>query len=82
VGEAWDCDHRIALINGGGHRESNLFLILKEHHKAKTALDVAEKAKIYAVRKKHLGLKKSKRPMIGSKASGWKRKMDGTWERR
>ncbi len=82
VGEPWDCDHTLALANGGGHRESNLRLILREHHKRKTLTDVAEKAKINTKRKKHLGLKKAKRPMPGSKDSAWKRKMDGTWEKR
>jgi len=78
VGESWDADHIIALINGGQHRESNLRPVLREHHKIKSRQDVALKAKIYAGRKQHLGLKRPKRPIPGSRASGWKRKMDGT----
>src|SRR5215469_5550332 len=82
VGEAWELDHVIAIANGGEHRESNLKPILTEHHRNKTRLDTAIKSKSYAVRRKILGLKKPKRPLIGSKASGWKRKMDGTLVRR
>src|SRR5215469_7925116 len=65
VGEAWELDHVIALANGGGHRESNLKPILTEHHRNKTRLDTAIKSKGYAVRRKLLGLKKPKRPLIG-----------------
>lgn len=82
AGERWECDHVVALANGGENRESNLAPALYKPHKAKTAADVAEKAKTARVRSKHLGIKKPKRPMPGSKASGWKRKMDGTTERR
>lgn len=57
-GEPWDCDHIVALCNGGQHRESNLAPALRAPHKEKTAADVAEKAKNYRVRKNHLGLKR------------------------
>ena len=49
-GEPWDLDHKVALINGGEHRETNLFPALRDKHRKKTAEDVAEKAKTYAVR--------------------------------
>lgn len=55
-GEAWQCDHVVALINGGENRESNLAPILEEQHHAKTAEDVAEKSKVARVRQKHLGI--------------------------
>ena len=57
AGELWDCDHIIALINGGEHREANLAPALRDKHKAKTADDVAEKAKVARKAKAHLGLK-------------------------
>ncbi|KKC39553.1 restriction endonuclease [Devosia epidermidihirudinis] len=57
-GEPWDLDHKIALINGGEHRESNLFPALRDKHREKTREDVAEKAQVAAVRKKHLGIRK------------------------
>ena len=81
-GEAWDAEHVIALILGGENRESNLRPALRKEHKKKTAQDVAAKSKSNTVRQKHLGIKQSKKPMPGSRRSGWKHRMDGTWERR
>lgn len=82
-GEAWDCDHVIALVNGGMHRESNLAPILADAHKDKTKEDLILKSKVYRKRAAHLGIKPKKgRPIPGSKASGFKRKMNGTVERR
>jgi 5-methylcytosine-specific restriction endonuclease McrA len=81
-GEPWDCDHRIALINGGEHRESNLFPALRDKHREKTAADVAEKALVARRRQKHLGIKKTSRPIFGSKASGWRIPFHGKPERR
>lgn len=82
TGELWNADHKIAIINGGENRESNLVPLIEAHHRVKTRADVAMKSVTYESRKRHLGLKKSKHPMPGSRASGWKRKMDGSWERR
>jgi len=58
AGEAWDCDHVVALANGGEHRESNLAPALKAPHREKTKADVAEKSLTARKRKKHLGIKK------------------------
>jgi 5-methylcytosine-specific restriction protein A len=55
-GEAWQCDHVKALINGGLNRESNLAPALVDAHKAKTRADVAEKSVIARKRAKHLGI--------------------------
>ena len=60
VADKWDCDHVKALINGGQNRESNLAPALRDKHKQKTKQDVAEKAKSYAVKSKHLGIAKLK----------------------
>ena len=62
-GDPFDYDHVKALCNGGEHRESNLALALRVKHRDKTAEDVAEKAKIDRIRKKHLGIWKSPHPM-------------------
>ena len=63
-GDAWELDHKVALINGGLNVESNLAPALKAAHREKTNADVAEKAKIARVRMKHLGIfPKSKRPL-------------------
>lgn len=75
-------DHRIALINGGANRESNIDVLCIACHAVKTRADVAEKAKTAKTRAGHLGVKKSSRPMPGSKASWFRKRMDGTVERR
>lgn len=78
AGDKWDCDHIIALCNGGEHRESNLAPAIREAHRAKTAEDVAQRAKDDRVRKKHLGIHQPKQIMPGSRASKYKKKLDGT----
>lgn len=55
-GDKWQIYHRVALINGGEHREANLQPVLDAPHKLKTRDDVAEKAKVSRIRQKHLGL--------------------------
>lgn len=55
AGEAWQCDHVLAIINGGQNRESNLAPILTDPHKEKTAEDVRIKAKTARTKAKHLG---------------------------
>lgn len=54
--DAWDCDHIIALINGGENRESNLAPALRDKHREKTADDVRLKSKVNRIRAKHLGI--------------------------
>lgn len=80
----WQCDHIIALVNGGGHAESNLQpLCASPCHSQKTKADVAEKSRVYRKAANHAGIKTRKgRPMPGSRASGIKRKMNGQVERR
>ena len=78
-GESWDCEDTIAIINGGERRESNLKPWLSEHHPKKTALDVAEKSRVYRKRAKHRGIEtRSARPMRGGRHDTLKKKMDGT----
>lgn len=64
-------DHRVALINGGENRESNLQPTHVWCHQAKTRQDVSYKAKVY---------KKRRRAIAGAKPrtiTRW-RKFDGT----
>lgn len=83
AGEPWDCDHVVALVNGGEHRESNLAPALRDKHREKTALDVREKSIVRRKRMKSLGIAPKKgRPMPGSKASGFRKRMNGEVERR
>lgn len=58
AGEKWEAEDKLAIINGGQRRESNLRPFLVEHHKAKTASDMKIKSKNARVRKVHLGIKK------------------------
>lgn len=81
-GDAYDFDHIIALCNGGEHRESNLAPALRDKHREKTAADVAERAKIDRIRKRHLGIDKPLHAMAGSKGSPWKKTFSYGWVRR
>ena len=65
-GDEWDCDHAIALANGGEHRESNLRPVLRSAHREKTKADVAEKSRVNRKRAKHLGIRPEK-PRIPSR---------------
>jgi 5-methylcytosine-specific restriction endonuclease McrA len=63
-GEAWELDHRIALVNGGRHAEDNLFPALKDAHREKTKGDQALKSKLARIAAKHAGTyPKSKTPL-------------------
>lgn len=70
AGESIDFDHRIALANGGGHREANLQALCGMCHVAKTRDDMAVKKKIASVRKKYLGLDRPKRKIPGRRFNG------------
>lgn len=83
VAETWTCEHLVALVNGGANAERNLGVTCNWCLPAKNAEDVAEKSEVARVRKKHVGIAAKRfRPIPGSKASGWRHRMDGTWERR
>lgn len=88
-GETWTLEHVIALINWRktddqphGNRESNLGVTCCNCLPAKNAADVSEKKIINRKRAKHLGIKNRANSMPGSKASGWKKKMNGEVVRR
>ncbi len=78
AGEYWQLDHVVALCNSGRNVESNLAPACRNCCYAKTALDVAEKAKVARIRSKHLNIKANSHPMSGSRRSKFKRKLDGT----
>lgn len=77
-GDKWELEHISALANGGQHRERNLAPALVEPHKIKTAADRKIKAKRDRAKKKRYGIVKTRNPLPGSKASRFKRCMDGT----
>ncbi|MFZ5783939.1 MAG: hypothetical protein ACOY4R_27390 [Pseudomonadota bacterium] len=80
--EAWIIEHPRALGLGGADDDTNKAPAHERCRRVKDKADVAAIAKAKRVKARHLGLKKSGRPMVGSRASGWKHRMDGTWERR
>ena len=83
IGKDWVCDHATALINGGENRERNLRVICGWcDRKVKTPADVAEKSKVARVKGKRLGTQRRGAPIPGSKRSGWRKRLDGTVERR
>lgn len=70
-GEVWHLDHRVALVNGGNHREGNLQVLCQWCHGGKTRKDVAEKSKTERKRRANLGVKRQR------SITGWRR-FDGT----
>ena len=81
--QKWDVDHWHPLWLGGEDTEANMKPLHVACHVGKTSGEAPIRAKSNRVRAKHLGLRKRQsKPMVGTRASGWKHKMDGTWERR
>ena len=81
VRERWIVEHMRALELGGEDTEANMAPVHEGCAIAKTngpQGDHARAAKAKRVKSKHLGIKKSKNPLPGSKGSKWKRKMDGS----
>ena len=83
-GDAWTLDHIKALINAGENREQNLHPLCSWCNPLKNAADVAEKSAVYVRGLSYNGIKPKPRgrPLIGTKASGWRHKMSGQWVRR
>jgi 5-methylcytosine-specific restriction protein A len=80
--DKWTCDHIKALINGGGNRETNLQVLCEWCDKPKTVFDLKEKAATYRRRKRHYGIKR-KRPSFATNRDGpFRKRVDGTVERR
>ncbi len=79
IGKRWTCDHKIALINGGENRESNLHPLGDDCcNPLKNAADVAEKSITYRKKLSNYGVRKAKgRPMRGTRASGIKKPFNG-----
>ncbi len=74
----WEADHVVPLALDGAE-------IMPAHwrcHRVKSAADWTEIAKGRRARERNLGIKRPARPMMGGKRSAWKRKMDGSVERR
>lgn len=81
---AWRADHNILHSSGGKEVADNLYPIrVKCDLEWKAADDNREAKKATRIMEKNLGIRRPKgRPMPGSRASGIKKKMDGSVERR
>jgi len=75
-------DHRIANALTGEPSLENCQCLCRACHAAKTRLDVAHIAKAKRRERRHIGIKrKPSRPLPGTRASGIRKRMDGTVER-
>jgi 5-methylcytosine-specific restriction enzyme A len=82
AGEPWEVEHVIALEISGDDSDGNLRPAHVACHRAKTAEDAGRIAKAKRVRAKHIGAHRPKATLPGSKASKWKRTVDGRTIRR
>lgn len=83
VRERWIDEHITPLARGGTNDWSNRGPAHERCARDKTRIDNSGAAKDKRVFAKHIGARAPKgRPLPGSRASGWKRKMDGTLVRR
>lgn len=82
-GTEWDCDHIKADWEGGDNTLENAQCLCKACHKPKSAEDNRLTKRADRKSRRDMGIRKSSSAIIpGSKASGWKKKMDGTVVRR
>jgi len=84
AGKSWDIDHVLPLALGGSNAPQNLQLLCKPCHIQKTAtLDIPMIAKTKRIKARHTGARApSARPILGSRSTPWKKKMNGTIVRR
>lgn len=76
-------DHRIPDALGGEPTLENCVCLCAKCHRSKTStVDVPMIAKAKRIEAKRVGAKKSKNPLPGSRATRWKRKIDGSVVRR
>ena len=81
VGEAWDVEHVIPLAQGGDDDGDNLQPAHRKCHADKSKQDATNTARAKRREAKHIGARKSARPIPGSKASGIRKRMSGKVER-
>jgi 5-methylcytosine-specific restriction protein A len=83
VGERWDADHIIALEISGNDGDDNLAPAHEACHRSKTSTaDIPQIAKAKRVAAKHTGAWRPRSIIPGSKASRWRKPINGTVERR
>lgn len=76
-------DHDIPDGIGGEPTLDNCRVLCRSCHAVKTAkADVPRIAKAKRVHRKHVGIRSAGRKMPGSRGTPWRKRMDGTVERR
>jgi 5-methylcytosine-specific restriction endonuclease McrA len=76
-----DCDHTIPLQDGGENRESNLRILLRKHHKAKTKAENIARGVERRHKAKALTTTRTRKAVGGfqtNRNSKFKKRMDGT----
>jgi 5-methylcytosine-specific restriction endonuclease McrA len=80
--ERWEVEHVVPYALTRDDSDENLRPAHASCHSAKTAQDVTQIAKAKRVEAKHNGAYRPKATLPGSKASKWKRTVDGRTVRR
>lgn len=81
--KGWTLEHIVPLVDGGADKLDNMAAYSNECAKAKTKKEATERATIRRKRDKFINaMPKSKRPMPGSRDSGWKKTFNNGWVRR
>lgn len=80
--EEWEADHIARHAEGGASTPENLLPIHFRCHREKSKVDNREVKKGVRISEKYSGVRRSSRPMPGSKRSGWRKKMNGVVEKR
>ena len=81
--EGWELEHIIPLAMGGSDKRDNLRPAHVKCHRVKTTEDVGNIARAKRREARHIGAKApSRNPLPGGRNSRWKKRMDGTVERR
>lgn len=76
-------DHILPVMLGGESTMENIQVLCIKCHRLKTTqADIPRIAKTKRIAAKHRGAKTTRNPLPGSKASGWRKRFDGTVERR
>ena len=75
-------DHIIEVRLGGDNSLGNCMVMRTKCHDLKTKERRPAVDKTRRISEKVMGLRKTSRPIPGSKASGWKHKMNGKWVER
>lgn len=75
--DPWEADHIRRHAEGGEETAENLWPAHEACHAEKSRGDASEVAKGKRVAARHYGIRRTSRPMPGSRQSRWKRKMNG-----